>query len=1004
MKIKTNKILPFALTTTALVLILSAVQPVQAQTWATNGPLKVARWSHTATLLTNGSVLIAGGTIYNVGGFFADTNACELFDPLTGATTLTAPMQRKRHSHLATMLANGQVLITGGGGDASSEIYDPAGGTWINYASMSHERLVHTATLLDNDKVLVAGGYDDSGGGELSSAELYDPGLGTWANVAPMPYAADTLASVLLPNGMVLVCGGYDGNNAVTNAVLYDPSSQNWSDTAPMSQARSGHTATLMWDGNVLVVGGTGDNSTEVYDYIAGVWNKVSDMNDGWLYPNTVLLSDGQVMVVGDGNTDVELYDPGSDTWNLVDSLPVAGHLQTATLLASGAVLVTGGSDSQYNGPALAAVQVYGSLVTSPNLNVTNTPQSGAPPLHVQFTSPSVDSAGNTVTNWNWNFGDGGTSTEQSPSHTYSSVGAYSPSLTAYSTFASSPLNITGLGTIFVAVPSLNANASPQTGQAPLTVQFSTPSQDSDGFTVTNWNWNFGDGGTSTAQNPSHTYVNPGIFSPSLEARSTYNSLPVILAYGFTTITVTNPPNPFFRNLYNFTAVSGSSSTNGDGVGPNGGLVLIGNNLYGTTQHGGGNGLGTLFSIRTDGSSFLNWYNFSFANGAIPPDGVILSGGTFFGATYLGGTRGGGTIFAINTNGTGNTNLLGYNFNVDPNSGQEPQSGVVLADKTLYNTTWYGGAFNHGTISYATTNGVSSGIFHNFSTPTGPNFNLNGDGLFPSSKLIFSNGTLYGTAEGGGTFGRGTVFAADTNNPGSFRALHYFTATDQSTGTNTDGGNPFAGVVPSGNTLYGTTFDGGSYGYGTVFAVNTDGSGFTNLHSFTGTHGDYGPHSGLTLSGSTLYGTTSGGGLLGTLSSGTLFAINTDGSGYQSLYSFSGSSDGAAPQGDLIVYSNTLYGTTASGGSSGNGTVFSFTLPSPLLLTDLVKLPGGPFQFGFTNIPSSINTVFATTNLTLAFSNWAALGTAVEISAGHFQFTDPQGTNNSKRFYRVRSP
>ena len=614
-----------------------------------------------------------------------------------------------------------------------------------------------------------------------------------------------------------------------------------------------------------------------------------------------------------------------------------------------------------------------GSLVpdianTSPSLTVTASPLIGPLPLTVQFTSPGVDSGGNTVTNWNWNFGDGATSTAQSPSHTYTNFGSFSPSLVAYSTYGSSPLSVTGPGTITVTNHTLNVTDSPQSGPFPLTVQFSSPGVDSGGNTVTNWSWTFGDGGTSTAQNPSHTYTTANTFFPSLVARSTYNSMPLDIT-GPGAITVTNIPNPNFQILHSFTATSGSSSTNGDGSGPNGGLVLIGNNLYGTTQRGGTNAYGALFKVQTDGSGFTNVYNFSYTNGALPVDGVILSGNTFYGTTYSGGNRGGGTIFAMNTNGTSYTNLFNYNFSVDPNSGGSPQAGMVLAGKTLYGTTWFGGAYNHGTITYVTTNGVTSGIFHHFTTPSGPNFNINGDGLFPSSKLIFSGGTLYGTAEGGGTSGRGTVFAVDTNNPNGFRVLHYFTATDQSTGTNTDGGNPFAGVVLSGNTLYGTTFDGGRYGNGTVYAVNTDGSGFTNLYSFSGTNGAYGPHSSLTLSGSTLYGTTSGGGLLGSLSSGTLFAINTNGSGYRNLYSFSGGSDGAAPQGELVLSGNTLYGTAAGGGDSGKGTVFSFALSQPVILTNPTLPPGGAFQFTFQSQSGSMHNVQYRTNL-VAGLNW----------------------------------
>jgi uncharacterized repeat protein (TIGR03803 family) len=144
----------------------------------------------------------------------------------------------------------------------------------------------------------------------------------------------------------------------------------------------------------------------------------------------------------------------------------------------------------------------------------------------------------------------------------------------------------------------------------------------------------------------------------------------------------------------------------------------------------------------------------------------------------------------------------------------------------------------------------------------------------------------------------------------TFTTLHSFTGTLWPVGgPNSDGAAPKGTLLLSGSTLYGTAGDGGSSGNGTVFAVNTDGSGFTNLHSFTGSDGG-GPEAGLILSGNTLYGTTAGG----------VFAVNTDGSAFTSLLSFTvvnydsatGSytnSDGANPQGTLLLSSNTLYGT-----------------------------------------------------------------------------------------------
>src|SRR6266581_2122194 len=150
------------------------------------------------------------------------------------------------------------------------------------------------------------------------------------------------------------------------------------------------------------------------------------------------------------------------------------------------------------------------------------------------------------------------------------------------------------------------------------------------------------------------------------------------------------------------------------------------------------------------------------------------------------------------------------------------------------------------------------------------------------------------------------------------------TARDTNTGTNRDGAGPSAGLILSGNTLYGTAYEGGSGGNGTVFKVNTDGTGFTTLHSFAGPDDGANPEAGLILLGNTLYGTAAYGGSSG---NGTVFAVGTDGTGFTNLYSFTGGSDGGDPTAGLILSVNTLYGTAQCGGSSGKGTVFSLSLP-----------------------------------------------------------------------------
>src|SRR5579872_5381050 len=203
--------------------------------------------------------------------------------------------------------------------------------------------------------------------------------------------------------------------------------------------------------------------------------------------------------------------------------------------------------------------------------------------------------------------------------------------------------------------------------------------------------------------------------------------------------------------------------------------------------------------------------------------------------------------------------------------------------------------------------------------------NLN-DGANPYG-LILSGKTLYGASTFGGAGGNGTVFAVNTDGTG-FTNLYTFTATNPVTAVNSDGAEP-NGLLLSAGTLYGTTTIGGSSGNGAVFAIKTDGTGFTNLHSFTAldaatdtiNNDGANPYSALILSGNTLYGTAQAGGLSG---NGTVFALNTDGTGFTNLHSFTPldaatditNSDGANPFAGLILSGNVLYGTAQSGGAS----------------------------------------------------------------------------------------
>jgi uncharacterized repeat protein (TIGR03803 family) len=365
-----------------------------------------------------------------------------------------------------------------------------------------------------------------------------------------------------------------------------------------------------------------------------------------------------------------------------------------------------------------------------------------------------------------------------------------------------------------------------------------------------------------------------------------------------------------FTNLYSFTGGN-------DGGAPYAGLILSSNTLYGTTPAGGSSSNGTVFAVNTDGSGFTNLYSFTGgSDGGVPYAGLILSGNTLYGTTTTGGSSSNGTVFAVNTDGSGFTNLHGF---TGGNDGGAPYAGLILSSNTLYGTAAFGGSSGNGTVFAVNTDGSG---FTNPYRFTGGN-----DGGTPAAGLILSSNTLYGTTTAGGSSGNGTVFAVNTDGSG-FTNLYGFTG-------GSDGGAPSAGLILSSNTLYGTTTAGGGSGKGTVFAVNTDGSGFTNLHSFTGGNDGGTPAAGLILSGNTLYGTATAGGSSG---NGTLFAVNTDGSGFANLYRFTGGNDGGAPSAGLILSSNTLYGTTSVGGSSGKGTVFGQILTPPTITTQPANL------------------------------------------------------------------
>jgi uncharacterized repeat protein (TIGR03803 family) len=347
-----------------------------------------------------------------------------------------------------------------------------------------------------------------------------------------------------------------------------------------------------------------------------------------------------------------------------------------------------------------------------------------------------------------------------------------------------------------------------------------------------------------------------------------------------------------------------------DGMDPEGSLTSGGSLLYGMTSAGGSgsSGFGTIFSISSSGTGFQSLFTFNGTNGSQPLGSLTLSGSMLYGMTEGGGI-GWGNIFSINTSGTGIQNLHSFNGTDEA----FPYGSLTASGSSLYGMTESGG----GIFSINT----SGAGFHELYSFSGA------DGASPQGSLLLSGSALYGTTSSGGTGGgMGTIFSASTSGSG-LQNLHSFNGTD--------GWAPCGSLTLVGSTLYGTTEYGGGNNEGTIFSINTDGSGFRDLLSFNGTNGAN-PMGDLTLVGSTLFGMTCHGGMSG-LGFGTIFSINTDGSGFQDLLSFN-NTNGAYPYGDLTLSGSTLYGMTQNGGSTGSGVIFSFTVPEP---STLALLGGG---------------------------------------------------------------
>jgi hypothetical protein len=352
---------------------------ITAHGFVATGTMVTARRFHTATLLNNGKVLIAGGEDNASNAF----SSAELYDPNTGLFTATAGnMTVARAGHTATLLGNGKVLITGGtsGGNSeaavsSAELYDPTTDMFTATAgSMTAARASHTATLLQSGKVLIAGGdviffngVQNTGIMSLNTAETFDPSTGMFTKTTGnMTVARESHTATLLSSGKVLLAGGSDGalgNNtpAVTiyaSADLFDPTTgQFTAATGMLTTERDFLTANLLGSGKVLLAGGVNASMTlgtaDLFDPSSQSFTAAGNLVTPRFYHDATPLNDtaGTILVTGGitagGNTDAaETYDPTAGTFTVTGSMLHPRVWHSSTVLPNGKILVTGGEDN----------------------------------------------------------------------------------------------------------------------------------------------------------------------------------------------------------------------------------------------------------------------------------------------------------------------------------------------------------------------------------------------------------------------------------------------------------------------------------------------------------------------------------------------------------------------------------------------------------------------------------------------------------------------------------
>jgi hypothetical protein len=356
------------------------------------GNLITPRAGHTATLLPDGSVLVAGAGQLDIDDLLVSFPLAEILSP-SGQIKSTGNLSVAREFHTATLLQDGKVLITGGlvfsgyptwlPASPSAELYDPAVGKFTAIGNMSAPRAGHTASLLLDGRVLIFGGTSSG----TPSAEMYDPAKGTLAPLPSPLFSRSGHTATVLPSGKVLFIGGLDNSGTLATSEIYDPSTNSFKAVGSMAAERRHHTATLLTNGRVLVAGGdvfsnpskvgldssaqqivdSPSHTVEVFDPQTETFSPAAAMNIGRSSHTATLLPDGTVLLCGGAagwlnangylteNT-AEIYDPATGSFKNVGTMNTGKFWHTATLLPNGTVVLLGGIDGDW---ALNVVETF---------------------------------------------------------------------------------------------------------------------------------------------------------------------------------------------------------------------------------------------------------------------------------------------------------------------------------------------------------------------------------------------------------------------------------------------------------------------------------------------------------------------------------------------------------------------------------------------------------------------------------------------------------------------